>query len=88
MDLPCCEVPALQTMMQQISKKVMSVIGNTIDPKAAKALQPRSWKEPHLLRYQKVEGLPEHTGIKFHYDGSDLTWQLMLSDEESDYVGK
>jgi hypothetical protein len=54
-------------------------------------LRPRSWKEPHFLRYEHRDnddenghaannGLPPpHVGVESHYDGSDFTWSLMLS---------
>lgn len=67
--------------------QVVAIIGEIFrDSAAAKSLKPRSWKEPHLLRYQKVAGKPDHTGVEMHFDGSHFTWQLMLSDED-DYEG-
>jgi hypothetical protein len=87
MDLPCSEIDHLQIVTDEIVADVVEVIGEIFrDPDAAKSLKPRSWKEPHLLRYQKVDGKPDHTGVEMHFDGSHFTWQLMLSDED-DYEG-
>jgi hypothetical protein len=87
MDLPCSEIEHLQIVTDEIIKDVVDIIGEIFrDSAAAKSLKPRSWKEPHLLRYQKVDGKPDHTGVEMHFDGSHFTWQLMLSDED-DYEG-
>lgn len=64
----------------QITKVIADVFGRTV------TLKPRSWKEPHLLLYQRVEGKPIHTGVDMHYDGCDMTFQIMLSDI-NDYTG-
>jgi hypothetical protein len=82
MDLPCNEVPNLANEITDlITEDVKTVIGEILGKKKeASKLQPRSWKEPHLLLYQKVPNLPDHTGVEMHYDGSDFTWQLMLMD--------
>lgn len=43
-------------------KKIVGVIfGMRRD---AMRLRPRSWKEPHLLLYQALDGKPHHTGIE------------------------
>ena len=87
MDLPCSEVDNLQMVTDDIIADVVEIIGEIFqNPAAAKSLKPRSWKEPHLLRYQKVDGKLDHTGVDMHFDGSHFTWQLMLSDED-DYGG-
>ena len=70
MDLPCCEVLDLMNISNNIMTKVISIVGEIFgDPNGAKKLHPRSWKEPHLLKYQAIEGFPLHTGICEHYDG-------------------
>jgi len=70
MDLPCCEVLDLMNISNNIMAKVISIVGEIFgDPSGAKKLHPRSWKEPHLLKYQAIEGFPLHTGICEHYDG-------------------
>jgi hypothetical protein len=81
LDLPCCEVVTLRGFISQILNDICKIIGDVFRaPKSAARLKPRTWKEPHMLRYQKVKGKPSHTGVKLHYDGSHMTWQLMLSD--------
>jgi len=51
-------------------KKIIRIVGDLYcNPKGASGLRPRSWKEPHLLKYQKVEGKMPHLGICEHYDG-------------------
>jgi hypothetical protein len=87
MDLPCCEIKSVQRHTDRIMKLVAKIIGDVFgERKAARSLHARSWKEPHLLRYQVVEGQPVHRGVELHHDGSHFTWQLMLS-AENDYVG-
>lgn len=87
MDLPCCEIKSVQYHTDRIMRLVAKIIGDVFEErKAAASLHARSWKEPHLLRYQVVEGQPVHRGVELHHDGSHFTWQLMLSDE-NDYVG-
>lgn len=55
MDIPCCEVPGLTPIVEGLMSKVKSVIGHVFGrPSAASFLEPRSWKEPHLLKYQKL----------------------------------
>lgn len=55
MDIPCCEVPGLPAVTYQIMMHVAKVIGDIFEyPRAAYSLRPRSWKEPHLLKYQKL----------------------------------
>jgi hypothetical protein len=88
MDIPCREVCFLGDITDQIIESVVRIIGKLYGyPVVPADLRPRTWKEPHLLRYQKVEGLPVHTGTELHWDGSHITWQLMLS-EQIEYTGK
>jgi hypothetical protein len=55
MDIPCCEVPGLTLIMDGVMSNVKAVIGHVFGrPRAASFLEPRSWKEPHLLKYQKL----------------------------------
>jgi hypothetical protein len=57
MDIPCAEVPGLGEIMQCIMTNVVQIIGQMYEkPQEASCLRPRSWKEPHLLMYQKVRG--------------------------------
>jgi hypothetical protein len=87
MDLPCCEVRFLRRITDQVMDNVVKVVGEVFHcTRGAASLRPRTWKEPHLLRYQKIEGKTVHTGVELHWDGSDITWQLMLSDE-NEYDG-
>lgn len=60
MDLPCSEVKGMANritdhIMTDVKKIVGEIFGKN---KEAQKLRPRSWKEPHLLKYQKVEGKP------------------------------
>ena len=88
-DLPCCEVLPLRPMTNELLIQIRKIIGDLFKARrGASRLAPRSWKEPHLLRYQKVAGKPEHTGMIMHFDGGHMTWQLMLSDHETEYTGK
>jgi hypothetical protein len=58
MDIPCCEVPGVMPIVDGILGKVKGVIGYVFEcPRAASAMIPRSWKEPHLLVYQKIPHL-------------------------------
>jgi len=43
-------------------KKIVGVIFGM--RREAMRLRPRSWKEPHLLLYQALDGMPHHTGIE------------------------
>jgi predicted 2-oxoglutarate/Fe(II)-dependent dioxygenase YbiX len=91
MDLPCCEVPNVTDIAQTLITNVnglLSFIFNT-----PVALNPRSWKEPHFLRYEHASNTTStnpitspHVGVESHYDGSHFTWSLMLSRPE-DYSG-
>ena len=82
-DLPCSEVVNLQPFTKQLLHDIRHLVGQLCaNPQGATALVPRSWKEPHLLRYGK-----EHTGMCMHYDGGALTWQIMLSSHGTDYKG-
>jgi hypothetical protein len=59
MDIPCCEVPGVTLIVDEILRKVKGVIGYVFGrPRLASAMIPRSWKEPHLLLYQKLPNLP------------------------------
>jgi hypothetical protein len=70
MDLPCCEVEGVPRLTNALTSMVKGILGELCGtPSAAENLEPRSWKEPHLLRYQIVEGKPIHTGVELHYDG-------------------
>ena len=70
-----------------VMSKVINVVGEIFGKKKeAMKLRPRSWKEPHLLLYKKIEGEPTHTGVEMHYDGCDITWNAMLS-KISEYEG-
>ena len=70
-------------LITSISKIVGEIYGQMDD---AMKLRPRSWKEPHLLLYQKIPGKPVHTGVEMHYDGCDITFNAMLS-KSSEYTG-
>ena len=87
-DLPCTEVKDLTSkvtdiIMTEVKKVVGEIFGK---PREAAKLRPRSWKEPHLLLYQKVKGRPIHTGVEMHYDGCDITWNAMLA-KSTEYEG-
>jgi len=82
MDLPVVEV---KDMVKKYTENIMTetkqIVGEIFGmKKEAMKLRPRSWKEPHLLLYQQLEGREPHTGIEMHYDGCDITWQAMLTD--------
>ncbi len=70
-DLPCGEVKDLTSKVtDQIMASVIGIVGQIFGkPKEALKLRQRSWKEPHLLLYQNVEGIEPHTGVEMHYDG-------------------
>jgi hypothetical protein len=72
-DLPCGEVPGLTARFtNRIMAEVIKIVGEIYSqPKEAAKLRPRSWKEPHLLLYQRIENKPVHTGVEMHYDGTD-----------------
>jgi hypothetical protein len=80
-DLPCSEVKGLTSRVtDHIMANIIAVVGEIHNnKKEALKLHPRSWKEPHLLLYQKFEDQPPHTGVEMHYDGCDITWNCMLS---------
>lgn len=83
-DLPTSEVPDLQAqytdgIMADVKKVYASLFGNA---KEVSKLRARSWKEPHLLLYQNMEGQPLHTGVEMHYDGCSLTWNCLLSSND------
>jgi hypothetical protein len=105
MDLPCCEIAKVQDISQQLIDTINGLLSllfaaagqhddtNNSDsngPLLPIVLRPRSWKEPHFLRYEYrdnddknghtiTHGPPPHVGVESHYDGSDFTWSLMLS---------
>ena len=87
-DLPCSEVKGLSSRVTDgIMKDTIKIIGEVYgNKKEAAKLRPRSWKEPHLLLYQKVQGKPNHTGVEMHYDGCHITWNAMLF-KSSEYEG-
>jgi predicted 2-oxoglutarate/Fe(II)-dependent dioxygenase YbiX len=87
-DLPCNEVKDLtERVTNQIMTDIKAIIGEIYEnPCEAAKLRPRSWKEPHLLLYQKLDGVPPHTGVEMHYDGCDITWNCMLS-KSTEYQG-
>ncbi len=88
-DLPCCEVLPIRPLTDQLLIQIRQIVGNMFKSRRATSrLAPRSWKEPHLLRYQKIPGKPAHTGMIMHYDGGHMTWQLMLSTHRTDYAGE
>ncbi|KAL9186310.1 hypothetical protein ACHAXT_005548 [Thalassiosira profunda] len=81
MDLPVTEVKDMvrkhtDGIMLSVKKIVGEIFGMK---KEAMKLRARSWKEPHLLLYQALDGRDPHTGIEMHYDGCDITWQAMLT---------
>lgn len=88
MDLPVCEIPNMrEKYTERILIDVKRIVGEVFGKKKeALALRPRSWKEPHMLLYQAVDGKPHHTGIEMHYDGCDITWQAMLT-RNDEYEG-
>jgi hypothetical protein len=68
-----------EQILHDVKKIVGEVFGGDMR-KQSMHLRPRSWKEPHLLLYQRLDdGRPDHTGIEMHYDGCDITWQAMLT---------
>ncbi len=87
-DLPCSEVKGLTSRVtDHIMASIIDVVGAIFDKKEEAAkLHPRSWKEPHLLSYVKLENQTPHTGVEMHYDGCDITWNCMLS-KSSEYDG-
>jgi hypothetical protein len=59
MDLPCSEIATMQPVVAMIMRRVVRVVGHVYENiKAASKLKPRSWKEPHFLKYQKKKDLP------------------------------
>ena len=77
MDLPIVEVKDLgKRYTDQILHDVKKIVAELFGRKDAMKLRPRSWKEPHLLLYQRLEDRPAHSGIEMHYDGCDITCEL------------
>lgn len=66
MDLPVCEIPKMrEKYTESILLNVKRIVGEIFGKKKeALQLRPRSWKEPHMLLYQAVDGKPHHTGIE------------------------
>lgn len=63
-------------------KKIVGVIfGMRRD---AMRLRPRSWKEPHLLLYQALDGKPHHTGIEM-VSYHDVPYCMSTVDDVSFY---
>jgi len=58
MDLPCKEVKGLASRItNHIMNDIKKIVGEIYGKRAeAMMLKPRSWKEPHLLKYQKQAG--------------------------------
>jgi len=82
MDLPCTEVAELKEPMDHIMSSIKSICGKIFENEnGCSNLRPRSWKEPHLLKYLNNPD-KKHTGIEMHYDGCDITWSLMLTDSD------
>jgi hypothetical protein len=73
-DLPCGEVPGLTARFtNRIMTDVIKIVGEVYcQANEAVKLRPRSWKEPHLLLYQRIENKPIHTGVEMHYDGKHM----------------
>lgn len=79
MDLPIVEVKDLgKRYTDQILHDVKKIVAELFGRKDAMKLRPRSWKEPHLLLYQRLEDRPPHSGIEMHYDGCDITCELFF----------
>ena len=82
MDLPVIEVKDMaKKYTDQIHDEVKNIVGEIFGgsmKKEAMKLRPRSWKEPHLLLYQRLENRPDYLGTEIHYDGCDITWSAML----------
>jgi hypothetical protein len=87
-DLPCCEVKGLTSCVtDHIMTNIIDIVGEIFgNKKEAAKLHPRSWKEPHLLLYQKFKNQVPHTGVEMHYDGCDITYNCMLS-KSTEYGG-
>ncbi|GMH83074.1 hypothetical protein TrVE_jg547 [Triparma verrucosa] len=73
-----------RNIKESLMRRICSVIGSYYGCSAS-ALRPRTWKEPHFLKYS-TDVAPPHCGVEMHYDGCNITWNLMLSDE-TDYDG-
>lgn len=85
MDLPCCEIQKVTEITQRLIANINQILSLLF--KTPIELHPRSWKEPHFLRYQHGSE-EDHVGVESHYDGSDFTWSLMLSrPDEYDHGG-
>jgi len=90
MDLPVVEVKDMvkkytDQILHDVKKIVGEIFGGSMKKEAMK-LRPRSWKEPHLLLYQRLDNRPDHLGIEMHYDGCDITWSAMMS-RSDEYEG-
>ncbi|GMI23189.1 hypothetical protein TrCOL_g3525 [Triparma columacea] len=88
MDLPVqdirssmCNGPDLKSwLMEKICKVAGAYYG--CHPNV---LKPRTWKEPHFLKYTTDCETP-HCGVEMHYDGCNLSYSVMLS-RISEYTG-
>ncbi|GKY92820.1 hypothetical protein MPSEU_000251600 [Mayamaea pseudoterrestris] len=83
MDIPCCEITEIVPFMSLVGTTINQILAHVLDDPKAITLAPRDWKEPHMLLYDFDN---EHTGIKMHHDGSDWTWNMMLSHND-EYKG-
>lgn len=54
MDISCCEVDGLGTIMDDARLSINRILSFLLSDPRALTLAPRSWKEPHLLRYQNL----------------------------------
>jgi hypothetical protein len=87
MDLPMDdleEVDLFKGMKDKLMTNICSVVGGYYGCDQ-KSLRPRTWKEPHLLKYTFESPVP-HCGVEMHFDGCHVTWNLMLS-RSTDYDG-
>ena len=87
-DLPCMEVKDMASRFTNPAMRdAIQIVGELYKkPYEAAKLHPRSWKEPHLLKYKKLDNEPDHTGVEMHYDGCHITFIAGLS-ESSEYEG-
>lgn len=56
MDIPCIEVPGVGPIMDRVMYTTVQTLGDIYRTLDVSNLRRRSWKEPHLLMYQKVQG--------------------------------
>ncbi len=87
MDLPMMDLGDVQGF-EEVKEKLMARINSVIAAYFkcdGSLLKPRTWKEPHFLKYVFDAPSP-HCGVEMHYDGCAITWNLMLS-RSTDYDG-